>query len=452
MRLFGTPTTLKRLVPRGLLGRSLLILVVPLVLLQVITSVVFYERHWDTVMRRLASGLAGDVVAIVDLRHRFPGEENDRWITTLAQRDFDLEVDFAPAAVLRNSPDRLRPGVDPDGLEEVMIHSLQERIRLPVEVDAGFLDRNLDIFIQLPDGVLHVIAPRKRLFSSTTYIFVMWMAGTAMFLFGIATVFMSNQVRSIRRLAVSVDGFGKGRDLPPIKLEGAREVRQAAQAFNLMRERIQRQVQQRTEMLAGVSHDLRTPLTRMKLQLAMMPSGPDNDDLSEDVAEMERMVEGYLAFARGEGGETVSAVNMVDLVQDVAGRFKRQNAASLHLAGLDGAPALILPLRHNAMERCLSNLIGNACRYGKTVQITLQPGLQGVDLIIDDDGPGIPPHQREEVFRPFFRGEPSRNQSTGGTGLGLTIARDVARVHGGDIALSQSPTLKGLRARLHLPR
>jgi two-component system osmolarity sensor histidine kinase EnvZ len=412
-------------------------------------------------MRRLASGLAGDVVAILDLRHRFDQPGDDEWISTLALRDFDLQVDFAPGAILPNGPTAtVAPGgprgevvdQDPESLEQVMLRSLRERTRLPVAVDAGFLDRDLDIYVQLPDGVLHVLAPRKRLFSSTTYIFVMWMAGTAMILFGIATVFMSNQVRSIRRLAVSADGFGKGRDLPPIKLEGAREVRQAAQAFNLMRERIQRQVAQRTEMLAGVSHDLRTPLTRMKLQLAMMPEGPDREDLSEDVAEMERMVEGYLAFARGEGGEAVTAVDLVALVDEVVGRFRRENSAVLHVAGINGAETLILPLRRNAMERCLSNLIGNACRYGKRVEITLQPGPQGADLVVDDDGPGIPPAQREEVFRPFVRGEPSRNPTTGGTGLGLTIARDVARVHGGDITLSQSPSLGGLRARLHVPR
>lgn len=450
MRLFGTPALLKRLVPSGLLGRSLLILVVPLVLLQVVTSVVFYERHWDTVMRRLASGIAGDVAAVLDLMHHMPPGTDSDWLVSMADRDFQLRLDFARDAVLPNSPHQIT-GDDTDNLEDVLAVSLRERTNLPLNVDVGFLDRDLDIYIQLPDGVLHIIAPRKRLFSSTTYIFVMWMAGTAMLLFGIATIFMSNQVRSIRRLAVSADGFGKGRELPPIKIEGAREVRQAAQAFNLMRERIQRQVAQRTEMLAGVSHDLRTPLTRMKLQLAMMPDTADSRDLSEDVGEMERMIEGYLAFARGEAGEPVTAVDVVALTGDIAHRFQRDTQNTIHLAGIDGADPVILPLRRNVIERCLSNLIGNACRYGHAVQVTLQPRGAAVDIIIDDDGPGIPAHQREEVFRAFFRGEPSRNQATGGTGLGLTIARDAARVHGGDIFLTDSPTLGGLRARLHLP-
>ncbi len=452
MKIFGTPRLLRRVTPRGLLGRSLLILVVPMVLLQVVTSVVFYERHWDTVMRRLASGIAGDVAMVLDLLHRFPDEADRPWIFNMARRDFSLRVDIQPGEVLPNAENTF--GGDP--LEQAMAISLGERIRRPVSIEAGILDRDLDIYIQLSEGVMHVSAPRKRLFSSTTYIFVMWMAGTSMLLVGIATIFLSRQVRSIRRLAVSADGFGKGRDLPPIKPEGAREVRQAAMAFNVMRERIQRMVGQRTEMLAGVSHDLRTPLTRMKLELAMMGETPESRALSEDVAEMQRMVEGYLAFARGEGTEEVTDTDLVALLGDILSRLRREGSAETldaaplpaKLAGQDG---LILPLRRNAMERCLSNLLGNAGRYGRHVRVTMILHRETVEVVVEDDGPGIPEAQREDVFRPFFRGEPSRNLQTGGTGLGLTIARDVARVHGGDILLDDSPDLGGLKATLRLP-
>lgn len=449
------------MVPRGLLGRSLLILVVPLILLQVVTSIVFFDRHWDTVMRRLASGLSGDVAATLDLLHRYPDPSDRDWILAFAQQHFDLRLEFRPSEILPNT-ERLPESSTPDQshdetTESVLADSLSERIRRPVVVDVPLLGRSIDIWVQLSDGLIHIEAPRKRLFSSTTYIFVLWMAGTAMFLFGIATIFMSNQVRSIRRLAVSAEGFGKGRELPPMKVEGAREVRQAAQAFNLMRERIQRQVAQRTEMLAGVSHDLRTPLTRMKLQLAMMETSPDVDDLGEDVAEMERMVEGYLAFARGEGSEVGGDVDLIELLESVVGRFQREGAVPIELFGTrqsDGAPyRQPTTLRLNSMERCLSNLIGNACRYGSRVQVRYVPSYDGesCDILIDDNGPGIPPALREDVFRPFFRADSSRNTQTGGTGLGLTIARDAARVHGGDITLGDSQDLGGLRARLHLP-
>jgi two-component system osmolarity sensor histidine kinase EnvZ len=450
MMLFGTPPVLRRMMPRGLLGRSLLILVLPMLLLQAVTSLVFYDRHWDTVMRRLASGIAGDVAMVLDLMHRFPDPDDRAWVYNMARRNLSLRIDVRPGDVLPNAENAFGG----DSLERVMAASLAERIRRPVTIEAGILNRDLEIYVQLSEGVLHITAPRKRLFSSTTYVFVMWMVGTAMLLVGIATIFLSRQVRSIRRLAVSADGFGKGRDLPPIKPEGAREVRQAAQAFNVMRERIQRMVGQRTEMLAGVSHDLRTPLTRMKLQLAMMGDRPEVADLTEDVSEMQRMVEGYLAFARGEGTEAVVDTDLVALVAAVVGRMARDGGADrLVLAPLPAAVAggLVLPLRRNAMERCLSNLLANALRYGSRVRVTLAVTQTRIEVTVEDDGPGIPDGLREDVFRPFFRGEPSRNQQTGGTGLGLTIARDVARVHGGDIVLAVSGDLGGLCAILRLP-
>lgn len=451
MKIFGTPRLLRRMMPRGLLGRSLLILVVPMVLLQVVTSLVFYDRHWDTVMRRLASGIAGDIAMVMELLHRFPEDEDRTWIFNMARRDFSLRVAVEAGGVLPNTENTFGG----DALEEAMATSLAERISRPVVIEAGILDRDLRIHIQLSEGVLHIVAPRKRLFSSTTYIFVMWMVGTSMLLIGIATVFLSRQVRSIRRLAVSADGFGKGRDLPPIKPEGAREVRQAAQAFNVMRERIRRMLGQRTEMLAGVSHDLRTPLTRMKLQLAMMGDSDDIRDLNADVAEMQRMIEGYLAFARGEGTEAVRETDLAGLVQDVVARMRRDGDADrIELRPLPAQAAdggLVLPLRHNAMERCLTNLIANALRYGTHVRVTMTVHKQRVDLTVEDDGPGIPEAQREDVFKPFFRGEPSRNVRTGGTGLGLSIALDVARVHGGDISLGESADLGGLKAEVRLP-
>jgi two-component system osmolarity sensor histidine kinase EnvZ len=271
------------------------------------------------------------------------------------------------------------------------------------------------------------------------------MFGTSLLLLGIAILFTRNQVRAVKRLAKAADSFGKGRAVPDFKPEGALEVRQAGAAFALMKERLKSQVDQRTEMLAGVSHDLRTPLTRMKLQLAMM-SGAEVADLSEDVAEMERMIEAYLAFARGEGGEATRSSDLVALVEDVAAKLRRDGGQVTVSFDDD----LVLPLRANAVTRCLANLMGNAVRYAHRLQVAVKRAGDIAEVVIDDDGPGIPPGQREIVFKPFYRLEASRNIATGGVGLGLTIARDVARGHGGDIVLEDSP-LGGLRVRLRLP-
>ncbi len=251
----------------------------------------------------------------------------------------------------------------------------------------------------------------------------------------------------MRRLAAAADGFGKGHEVPFFKVEGALEVRQAAIAFLKMRDRIQRQIRQRTQMLAGVSHDLRTPLTRMKLALELLRDDPAARELKSDVAEMERMVHGYLDFARGEGTEAPVETDISLLLEDIAAAVRRQGA-SLSLA----VPAeCVMPVRPNALRRCLGNLIGNACRHSSHVWLTGVAIADGIDILVDDNGPGIRPSDRDRAFRAFVRLDPSRNPSTGGVGLGLTIARDVARSHGGEITLEDSPQ-GGLRARVHLPR
>ncbi len=267
-----------------------------------------------------------------------------------------------------------------------------------------------------------------------------------MILFGVATIFMCNQVKPIRRLAAAADELGKGRDAPNLKPEGAREIRQASAAFIAMRDRIQRQITQRTDMLAGVSHDLRTPLTRMKLQLEMVKDSSDTAALKDDVAEMEHMVEGYLAFARGEGFETPKPTNIVHILGDVVVSAKRRGTeVDFHTEG-----QFVVRIRQNAFKRCINNLLDNADRHA--IHVSIRTGKRGdaIEITVDDDGPGIPKHLRDEAFKPFFRLDESRNPETGGVGLGLTIARDIIRGHGGDIILSGSPS-GGLRARLTLP-
>ncbi len=434
----------KRLLPRSLFGRSLIIIILPLALAQLIATWVFYDRHWDTVQRRLATSVAGDIALTLDaMRYADnPGE---------LEALFTHTTDSTELYYLLRPGETLPRDVHISGgsrIEEQLAAALAERVRRPFQIDADFDPRDILISIELRDGVVQVAAPRKRLFTPTTYIFVLWMAGSSLVLLAVASIFMRNQVRAIRRLAAAAESFGKGRDVPNFKLEGATEVRQAATAFLKMRDRIQRQITQRTEMLAGVSHDLRTPLTRMRLALEFLPgAGAAVEELKADVAAMERMVQGYLDFARGEGAEQPREVDLAILIEAAAAAARRE--------GIEISLALpeqcLLPLRPDATRRCIANLLSNARRYGSHIWVTALPVGDGVDVLVDDDGPGIPPAQREAVFRPFYRLDASRNPVTGGVGLGLTIARDVARGHGGELTLEDSPQ-GGLRVRLHLPR
>jgi two-component system osmolarity sensor histidine kinase EnvZ len=432
---------LKRILPRTLLGRSLLIIIMPLLLVQVVSTWAFYERHWDTVTKRLANAVAGDIAAVIAMRERLPPEAEEE-LFTVARRSMELTVRMEPGQVLASMPAPIEERL----IDRMLARAMDQEVGRPYAMDTYSFQKQVEIKIQLDDGVLHVVVPLRRLFSSSSYVFILWMAGTSLVLFAVATIFMRNQVRPLRRLAAAADRFGKGQDVPDFKPEGSTEVRRAASAFNRMRARIQRQISQRTEMLAGVSHDLRTPLTRMKLQLAMLGSPSEIGDLKSDVAEMERMVEGYLAFARGEGTERSIETDVGALLKDVVGDARRGGMPiDLHVED-----ELMASLRPNAFRRCISNLISNAERFA--TQVSIRAGLVGdaIEITVDDDGPGIPPDQREDVFKPFFRLEGSRNPRTGGTGLGLTIARDVVRSHGGDLVLTDAPS-GGLRARLSLP-
>ncbi|MBV9861531.1 MAG: HAMP domain-containing protein [Alphaproteobacteria bacterium] len=437
----------KRILPRSMFGRSLLIIVTPLLIAQIIATWVFYDRHWETVSRRLSADVAGDVAMLIEAMQY---ADNQVELTRLMER----ATGFTELSFTLNRAAQLPPPAPSSGtsLEQQLRVALTQRLGLPFRIDAVSEPRDILIMVQLADGVLTVTAPQKRLYTSTTYIFIFWMLGSSVVLLGVAVVFLRNQVKSLRRLAAAAEGFGKGRPIPSFKVEGASEVRQAAVAFLQMRDRIQRQIRQRTEMLAGVSHDLRTPLTRMKLALEFLGKDRGGDaasaaELRSDVAEMEQMVNGYLEFARGEGAEAAVATNLTLLLEDVAAAMRRDGTP----IALDLPPEHVMPVRPNALRRCVANLLANARRYGGRVWLTGTPRPDGIDILVDDDGPGIPAADRDRVFRPFIRLDASRNAATGGVGLGLTIARDVARSHGGDVRLETSPQ-GGLRARLHLPR
>ncbi len=439
---------IKRVLPQTMFGRSLLLIVMPLVLVQIIATWVFYARHWEIVSRRLSADTAGDIGMVIDgLRYVDTPVELARWLEN-ASGLTGINFSLTQGATL--------PPEQPAGgslLEEQLRFAMGERVGRPYRMDAVSDPRDIHVRVQVPDGVLAAEVPRNRVYTSTTYIFVLWMVGSSLVLLCVAALFLRNQVKSLRRLAAAAEGFGKGRPVAFSKIEGALEVRQAAAAFIQMRDRIQRQIRQRTEMLAGVSHDLRTPLTRMKLALELIDRGPAAAELKSDVAEMERLVNLYLDFARGEGTESPVETDIALLIEDLAAATRRDGTP----LAVDQPARLVMPgevvilVRPNALRRCLANLIGNARSYGQHVWLTSVPVDDGVDILVDDDGPGIPPSERDRVFQPFIRLDPSRNPSTGGVGLGLTIARDVARSHGGDIRLETSP-YGGLRARVHLPR
>jgi two-component system osmolarity sensor histidine kinase EnvZ len=300
--------------------------------------------------------------------------------------------------------------------------------------------------VGVPEGIYTILSPERRVYTPTTQVFILWMTGSSTLLTIVALMFMRNQIRPIRRLAAAAEAIGKGREVPWFKLEGSSEVRQAAAALMVMRDRLKRQITQRTAMLAGVSHDLRTPLTRMRLQIELMGTSTETDELSSDITEMEEMLNAYLSFARGEEAEAAVPVDLAELLNEIVAAARRQNPN----IELNAPQDIEIIMRRNAMKRCLTNLIGNALRYGNGAEINAAINDQTVTITIDDDGPGIHAAWREDMFRPFTRMEESRNQATGGIGLGLTIARDIARFHGGDIVLEDSP-LGGLRAKVWLP-
>ena len=432
---------IKRYLPKSFLGRSIMIIITPLILLQVVSTWIFYDRHWTTITRRLADSVASEIALVIDARSVVENAASSDWLSGAAG-DLGLLVNFQQGEILPNAPAVGGSGI----LDTRLANAMRERVRRPFHIDTWSHERLVQMKVQLPDGVIEIFVSRQRLFSSTTYIFVMWMVGTSLLLFAIATIFMRNQVRPIRRLANAVDSFGKGRDVPGFKPEGATEIRRAAAAFERMRSRINNAMTQRTEMLAGVSHDLRTPLTRMKLQLALLEESPKVKELEEDLREMEIMVEEFLSFARGEGTEEVSENDL----SVILGSVVRSAGASGGNVTLETDRELRFYMRPNAIRRCFTNLVVNATTHSDKVEVHAERRGNLVEVLVDDDGPGIPEDLREAVFKPFYRLDASRNPKTGGTGLGLSIARDLARGSGGDIVLEESP-LGGLRARVRLP-
>ncbi|RDV05808.1 HAMP domain-containing protein [Undibacter mobilis] len=428
--------------PKGLFARALLIIILPMVILQSVIAFVFMERHWNVVTQRLSAGVVSDIAALAEIYKTYPQDADQTQLRRIAQQRLGLVVDFLPISEM--PPPRPKPFFSL--VDQALSEELRKQIARPFWIDTVGKSSQVEIRVQLDNTVMRVFARRNAAYVSNSEIFLIWMVGTSVVLLGVAIAFLRNQIKPILKLADAAESFGKGRDVPNFRPRGAREVRRAANAFIEMKARVERTMEQRTAMLAGVSHDLRTILTRFKLELALLDDSPEIDAMKKDVDEMARMLEAYLAFARGDLGEVAAPTDMagfLDELKDDAERNGHRTTVVFH-----GAP--VVTVRPAAFKRCLGNLVSNAARYANAIAITGHRDHRYLTVTVDDDGPGIPADQREEVFKPFLRLDDARNQDEGGTGLGLAIARDIARSHGGDITLADSP-LGGLRAIVKVP-
>src|SRR3974390_583272 len=428
--------------PKGLYARALLIIILPMVILQSVIAFVFMERHWNVVTRRLSAGGVQDIAALIEVNRGYPQDADQALIRKIAQERLRLAGDFLP---LSEMPP---PGPKPffSLLDQALSEELRKQIGRPFWIDTVGKSALVEIRVQLDNTVMRVFARRSAAYASNSEIFLLWMVGTAVVLISVAVIFLRNQIKPILKLADAAESFGKGREVPNYRPRGAREVRRAAQAFIEMKTRIDGAIEQRTAMLAGVSHDLRTVLTRFKLELALIGNSPEAEAMKKDVDEMARMLEAYLAFARGDLGEQSAPTDMAAFLEEL--RLDAERHGHKATVIFHGPP--IVTVRPAAFKRCLANLVSNAARFASSIAIAGHRDHRYLTVTVDDDGPGIPVGLREEVFKPFLRLDDARNQDEGGTGLGLAIAGDIGRSHGGDILLGGS-SLGGLGATVRVP-
>ncbi len=433
---------LRRAMPKGLFTRAFLIIVIPMVVLQSVLAFLFMEKHYDLVTRRLAQSVIREVATIISVLENYPQDPEFQTITDIAARDLNLSIAILPKEPL--PPPRPKPFFD--FVDQVLSEELRTQIGKPFWIDTVGRSSFVEIRIQLKDSVLRVIARRSQTYASNSHIFIVWMVTTSLVLLVIALIFLRNQIKPIEQLANAAEGLGKGRPILDFRPRGALEVRRAAQAFIEMRRRIERQIEQRTTMLAGVGHDLRTILTRFRLQLALFDESDEVKALKSDVDEMNHMLQDYLAFARGDGDEQPKVTDLALLFEDL--EAEAEIAGASVSSSLSGNPEVVV--KTIAFRRCLTNIVSNAARYARTVKIEGRHAAPWLTITVDDDGPGIAPEERENVFRPFYQIDTARTRDAGGSGLGLAIARDIARAHGGEIQLEES-AMGGLRVRIRIP-
>ena len=442
---------LKRFLPKSLYGRALLILILPVVILQITTAYIFYERHWSAVERTLSSTAAANLTLLVNEYERLrisEGRERALDQTRYLAAAMGVRVTSPSATEAKRASGRGRE------LFPIFYQHLEHEIDAPIGLYRTADNDRVEVTVALAPEALRFTFDRKRLASSTTYIFILWMVGTALILVAIAVLFLRNQIRPIVQLARAAEQFGLGQDVEEFRPRGASEVRRAGRAFLIMADRVRRAVASRTEMLAGISHDLRTPLTRMTLEMEMAKlDAKTRASLAADIEEMRHMIDEYLDFARGDAGEAALMVDIGTLLNELVEPYQRQGKMVTLLAPLE---PVSLMLRPKAMRRCLQNILENALRYGKNATISTEISAAFLRIKIRDTGPGIPEEKQQDVFRPFLRLESSRNTRTGGVGLGLSIARDIAKSHGGEVTLenirAEDGHILGLEVTLRLPR
>lgn len=425
---------LKNIIPSSLFFRFILIIILPTIFTQLIATYIFYNRHWESVSKNMSLSLANDIKISFNIGNVSPNQRQKIYN--------NLGIEFN----ITNTKNNLNFDEYYDPEAELLYQQLKDYFNLPIQI--YFDDNNSDIYINIlkNNKLYSFVTNRKRIDNPTTYIFILWMTGTNIIFLLLAIIFTRNQIRPIIKLARAADKFGKGQHSSYIKPQGAKEIRKASIAFFKMKERIERQISSRTEMLAGVSHDLRTPLTRMKLQLAIS-NDPELDQMLDDIKDMEYMINSYLDFANGEVQEDSKPVLIDDFLKKIINSYNKQK---LDLT-IKSIPKQKIFLKTKALKRCFQNLFDNSFKYGSKVIIYSYILQDDLYIEIHDNGPGIPKEQHEDVFKPFFRLDKSRNSKTGGVGLGLAVTRDIINNHGGEINLDSSDILSGLKVIISLP-
>ena len=426
----------KDVLPKGLYSRSLLIIIIPVVVLQGILTFVFLDRHWQLVTRKLSSAVASEIATFIDVVP-FLGLNK---VIELSERFYDAEVKYIPNKKLINNPPK------PINLvENTLSKELSKNINNSFWVDAHTYEKRVIVQIEKKEGIYEFIIPRRNVYATNSHIFLVWMVISSLLLVSVAVIFMRQQIKPIEKLSKAAQQFGLGKKMENFKPSGATEVRRAAEAYLKMQERIERFIEQRTLMLAGVSHDLRTPLTRLKLQIEMLSDDKTNIELLSDVNEMQKMLENYLDFAEDVTREKATKTDLKKMISEI---IDSESTKSKTIEfNIKNDEPIFFECRTIAMKRCITNLLNNACSYGDRIRISLERKKDAIDISIEDNGPGIDKSDYDKAIKPFIRLDSSRNQNIPGSGLGLSISQDITSNHGGKLIMSKS-NLGGLKVQL----
>ena len=425
---------LKDFFPKTFFGRSLAIILIPVLILQCVLIYVFYERHWDDVGRRLALAIGGQISFIIDnVSANNLDEKQMNQLFKRAESSFLIKSRLAKGTFLENVQQHKVSSL----LDNTLFESLRERINYPYKFDTKSIKNTVIIYVELKEyGVFEFELARKSLYSYTIEVFMGWMLFTAILLVALTLHFMHQQIKPLRNIMLAAEDFGRGNNNFVLKPRGAYELRLLADVFIKMRERIKNQITQRTQMLAGIGHDLRTPLTRMKLQIALLKDKSAINSLSNDVQEMREMIDDYLTFAKGEGEENSSKQDVGKILEKILKKIHTNKKISIKK---NIKRDLFYNLKPLAINRAFSNIISNAISFAKeNINIISYENNEGIFIIVEDDGPGIPKDKRDDVFKAFFRIDKSRSLASGNSGLGLTIAKNIIQGHSGMIKLDES--------------